>query len=262
MQSGRRCTPIDPVFEGSALRSIHDFDRPLLVHCATGKAGTIWFREILLSVTSQYGLHFQMLEKAPATLRPTTDLAFGTPARFRREDVGNRCFRGSHVIRDPRDLVVSGYHYHMVTTEEWCRRPNPRRPGGLSYQAYLRSVDEHEGLMAEIEYVARRTGAEMAAWDYDQPEFLEIRYEEAFADDVGTFERLFRWYGFNEQAIAVGLDAVEGLSLKNGGARPNHARSGVPGEWQARFSSAHVERFKQLTGDLVLRLGYEDTPDW
>lgn len=237
-------------------------DHPLLVHCATGKAGTVWFQEVLRSVTRRYGLRFQMLQKEPGSLKPTTDLAFGSPAYFRRQDLAGRSFRGSHVIRDPRDLVVSGYHYHKVTTEEWCRRPNPKRPGGLSYQAFLLSVDEHEGLMAEIEYMARYTGASMARWNYDQPEFLEIRYEDTFADDVGTFERLFRWYGFNQRAVQIGLDAVNALSLRRGGAVANHARSGTSGEWRAQFAPEHVERFKQLTGDLVYRLGYEDRPDW
>ena len=39
--------------------------------------------------------------------------------------------------------------------------------------------------MAEIDYVGG-TGAEMGAWNYDQPEFLEIRYEEAGADELGN----------------------------------------------------------------------------
>jgi hypothetical protein len=236
--------------------------RPLLVHCATGKAGSVWFREVLLAVAREYGLQFRMLRKAPGGIPPSLDLVVGTPAWFRRGDIGDRGFRGSHVIRDPRDLVVSGYEYHKVTTEAWCRTPNPRRPGGLSYQALLSALDEHDGLMAEIDYVARRTGAEMAVWTYGQPEFLELRYEDAIADETGTFERLFRWYGFNDRAVVVGLDAVDRLSLKRGGARPNHARCGAPGEWRARFSPAHVERFKLLTGDVVVRLVYESAGDW
>jgi len=133
---------------------------------------------------------------------------------------------------------------------------------GLSYQAELLKLSEHDGLMAEIDYVARRTAAEMAAWNYKQAEFLEIRYEDAFANETGTFERLFRWYGFNEKGIEVGLEAVDRLSLKRGGASPGHARSGEPGEWRSRFTVEHIERFKVLTGDLVFDLGYEASRDW
>jgi hypothetical protein len=102
----------------------------------------------------------------------------------------------------------------------------------------------------------------MGSWDYEQPEFLELRYEDAFTDEEGTFEKLFRWYGFNDAAFQLGMEAVSRLSRKRGGAVPNHIRSGSPGEWKRRFTPAHIERFKELTGDLTVRLGYETAVDW
>ncbi|MGO8871356.1 MAG: hypothetical protein ACLQPH_08130 [Acidimicrobiales bacterium] len=235
-------------------------DRVLLVHCGYHKAATVWFRQVLLEVMRPYGLRQQEGKSEP--IRPRTDLAFYANAgSFHRDQVGSRAFRGSHLIRDPRDLVVSGYEYHLVTSEPWIRKPTPRY-GGLSYQAHLWSLDERDGLMAEIEWFARGTGAAMGAWDYQQPEFLELRYEDALADELATFERLFRWYGFNDAARGVGLGAVERLSLRRGGAIPNHARSGLPGEWRTRLGSDHIERLRELTGDLVVRLGYEDASSW
>lgn len=233
--------------------------RTLLVHCGHHKSGTVWFRQVLLSVIRPYGLRQQ--EGRSAVILPATDVAFyANAATFERSQIGGRPFRGSHVIRDPRDLVVSGYEYHLVTDEPWTKRP---WYDGLSYQQYLRSMSEHDGLMAEIEWLAAGTGADMAAWDYNQPEFLELRYEDAFADEVGTFEQLFRWYGLNEEATTVALEAVDRLSLKRGvGALANHARSGDPGEWRTRLAPEHIARFKELTGDLTVRLRYETDPDW
>jgi hypothetical protein len=221
----------------------------------------VWFRQIIRAVTDSYGLHYQLIAKP---IRRDTDFAFGGARRFRieKEKLGHRTFRGSHVIRDPRDLVVSGYEYHKTTKEEWCLRPNPWREGGRSYQQELLSLDEHDGLMSEIDFMARNTAPKLAEWDYEQPEFIELRYEDAIADELGTFEKLFRWYGFNETAITMGLDAAERLSLRRGGAAPNHARSGAPGEWRNRLSPDHIARFKELTGDLVVRLGYEVDGDW
>jgi hypothetical protein len=116
--------------------------------------------------------------------------------------------------------------------------------------------------MAEIRSMTVATAEDLAAWDYQQPEFLELRFEEAIADEQGTFERLFRWYGLNDTAVGIGMEAVARLSLKSGGAIPNHARSGQPGEWRARLAPEHIATFKQLTGDLAVRLGYETDPDW
>ena len=232
----------------------------MLVHCGYHKAGTVWLRQVLLSLIQAYGLRKQ--EGKSTAIRPDIDVAFyANSATFRRVQIGGRPFRGSHLIRDPRDLVVSGYEYHLITAEPWTQRPDPAF-GGHSYQAYLRSLSEHEGLKAEIEWIAAGTAAAMREWDYDQPEFLELRYEDAFADERGTFERLFRWYGLSDQATASALQAVDRLSLKRGGAMPDHARSGMPGEWRSRLAPDHIDRFKELTGDLVVRLGYETGPEW
>jgi hypothetical protein len=231
-------------------------ERVLLIHCGHHKAATVWVRQVLLEVIARYGLRQQEGKDVP--IRAVTDMAFFANAgHFRRELVGSRAFRGSHLIRDPRDLIVSGYEYHLVTAEPWVTRSRPRY-GGLSYQGYLRSLDEHDGLLAEIEWFARETGAAMGRWDYAQPEFLELRYEDMVADESGSFERLFRWYGFDDTATALGLDAVERLSLRRGGAIPRHARSGRPGEWRERLRPVHLERLDELTGGLVARLAYDD----
>ena len=204
-------------------------ERVLLVHCGYHKAATVWFRAVLLEVIRHYGLRRQEVRFDP--IRPDTDLAF-------YQNCGS-------------------FHRDQVTVEKWVHRPNPKY-GGLSHQEHLRTLSEHDGLMSEIEWFARATGAAMGAWVYHQPEFLELRYENAMADEASTFEKLFRWYGFNDHATTIGLDAVDRLSLRRGGAAPNHARSGRPGEWQTRLEPDHLERLRDLTDDLVVRLGYED----
>jgi hypothetical protein len=234
--------------------------RHLIIHAGHHKAGTVWFRQVLLSLIHHYGLRQQEGKSVP--LAPATDVAFYAHAStFRRDHVGDRPFRGSHLVRDPRDLVVSGYEYHRSCDEPWVQQPQTAY-GGLGYQEYLCSLDDHDGLMAEIEWMAATTAVEMSGWDYDQPEFLELRYEDAVGDERTTFATLFRWYGFDDDALARGLEAVDRLSLRQGGALRDHARSGQPGEWRDRFSSDHLARFKELTGDLTVRLGYETDPDW
>ena len=243
----------------------------LLVHCAHHKVGTVWFQRVLSSVAGFYGLRFTEMPTSYGASGPVARLAsdidvvvYDRANDFRPGDLGARVYRGSHLIRDPRDVVISGYHYHRRTDEAWVREPKDRF-GGLSYQAFLNTVDEHDGLMAEIERSARSSIAEMAGWSYSTSEILELRYEDAIRDEVGTFTRLFRFYGFTDDGVGQGLKIVEqfsrGHGRQAGGADP-HVRSGDPGEWRRHFDADHIARFKELTGDLVVRLGYEQEPDW
>jgi hypothetical protein len=243
----------------------------LLVHCAHHKVGTVWFQRVLSTVAGFYGLRFTEVPASYGASGPVDRLAsdvnivvYDRANDFRPQDVGARAYRGSHLIRDPRDVVVSGYHYHLRTDEAWVREPKDRF-GGLSYQAFLDAADEHDGLMAEIERCARSSIAEMDEWSYSRSEILELRYEDAIANEVGTFTRLFRFYGFTDSAVGQGLKIVEQFSRGHGaqaGDADPHVRSGEPGEWRRYFDAEHIARFKELTGDLVVRLGYEDDPDW
>ncbi|HXQ62826.1 MAG TPA: sulfotransferase domain-containing protein [Acidimicrobiales bacterium] len=242
----------------------------VLVHCAHHKVGTVWFQRVLSTVAGYYGLRFTEVpvsygRSTSATPAAGVDVVVYDRANdFHPRDLAPRPYRASHLIRDPRDVVVSGYHYHLRTDESWAHEPKDRY-GGLSYQAFLRSLDEHDGLMAEIERSARSTLADMAAWTYGGPAILELRYEDAVRDETGTFAGLFRFYGFTDTAVDRGLRIVEQFSRQHGPLAADadpHVRSGEPGEWRRHLGSDHVDRLKELTGDLVIRLGYETDPDW
>lgn len=262
--------PIRRLRRRARRRRTNPFDdrvgRPLLVHCSHHKVGTVWIWRVLWALAAPYALKVQVCLGEP--VEADTDVALFRASRlFDRRLVGGRALRGSHLIRDPRDIVVSGYHYHLWTREPWAQEPDPRW-GGRSYQQYLTSVPKDVGLLAEIERCASTVFADMGAWDYTQPDFLELRYEDLMAGEEEGFSRLFGFYGLNDAATAVGLDAVRRLSIHSGSApgtaraERHHVRSGASGQWRAEFGPDHVARFKALTGDLLVRLGYEPDTAW
>jgi len=237
------------------------------VHCSHHKAGTVWFRRVLGSLASAYELRLERCMGEPVD--PHTDIAFFRAGRlFRRELLAQRDFRGTHMIRDPRDVIVSGYFYHLWTEEKWAHQSGGDAWGGLSYHDFLNSVDRHQGLLAEIERSAGESLADMADWDYGQSEFLELRYEDVIDDESMWFSRIFEFFSLNEEAVEVGLAAVERSSIrsrpdtKKTGNQGQHVRSGKSGQWRGQFGPDHVDRFKALTGDLLVRLGYEADQDW
>ncbi|MEJ2006143.1 MAG: sulfotransferase domain-containing protein, partial [Cyclobacteriaceae bacterium] len=107
------------------------------------------------------------------------------------------------------------------------------------------------------------------------------RYEEHF----GWFERddvlcvKFEDFILNrDETLGVLLDYIENFEVKFAASRPEAIeilgkaiqpkesgtfRKGQPGNWQEYFTEENKERFKVVAGDLLTRLGYEDSDsDW
>lgn len=253
----------------------------LIVHCCHHKVGTVWFRNMLDAVGREYGLAFATVHPGvgPGNARILLD-------SHSRTDIASfdANLRGSHMIRDPRDVVVSGYHYHLWTTEEWANKPVSRLGGDIaerwsllpvqsigdmSYREYLNSLPREEGMLVEIRRAATTSIRDMRAWNYRDPRFLEIRYEEIIRDEEATFRTLFRHYGFTEAAVERSVELAMRFSLSR---RPktvapvvqekSHRRSGKPQQWASEFTDRHKDLFKQLLGQDLIALGYETSLDW
>ena len=237
-----------------------DGERRCLVHVAHHKVGTVWFRNVLSAVAREYGLSFATVR---ADGRPLAEVVLYLHRGVFRRNRPSVPFRGSHLVRDPRDVVVSAYFYHLWSGEKWLHAPR-QRFGGKSYQEYLRSVTREEGLATEMVRTLEGDLRSMAAWDYTQPEFLELRYEDLIEDERAGFARIFRHYGFHDRAIESAVEIAARYSFRHVAGRPvgvvlerQHLRSGKPSQWREVFTQAHHELFRELTGDMLERLGYE-----
>lgn len=173
---------------------------------------------------------------------------------------------GSHLIRDPRDAIVSGYFYHLWTDESWAREPQSRF-AGLSYQQHLKTLDQNAGLGAEIERFAeyvRDYG--LLNWDYHDPRMLELKYEDLIRNERVVFKKMFQHYGFTPRAVSISIHLALQQSFKNVSQRQlgeqvarSHLRSGEPGEWKSVFTREHCRQIHDRLGELIERMGYEST---
>jgi hypothetical protein len=267
-------------FTKKTIIGIKDPYRPnqnhLIIHCSYHKVGTFWFAKVLRAVAREFDLDFSSLNQgdSPQALHPRSILLY----QHSQVDLESLpAFRGSHLIRDPRDVVVSGYHYHLWTKERWANTPIKFLPkfkeilpikgiDDLTYQEYLNSLSREEGMRTEMLRATATVIKRMANWDYKNPYFLELKYEQVIQDERNAFLSLFRHYGFNDAAVTECVDIAMNYSItKTRNKRPNgksHIRSGASSQWVKEFSSSLKEEFKELNGDVLIKLGYEDNNNW
>ncbi len=237
-----------------------------IVHCAYHKMGTRWLTNVLSGVADHYGMSLQFIDNNIEDLDLSHDIVILNHSDLLAQQL--KGFVGSHMLRDLRDVVVSGYYYHLWTTESWAHQCMPTL-GGLSYQNYLKRLSLEAGVMAEIRnlarYVQRR---KIRQWNFDDPRFHELRYEQMFGDEDEAFAVLFEHYGFTSEAIENGLRIAKRYSF--GALASNdrqtrstsHLRSGKSGQWEKVFSDQHKSVFKELLGDVLIQTGYETNFGW
>jgi hypothetical protein len=242
-----------------------DQTHELVVHCSYHKVGTVWFKRILHAVARHHGLNFEVVgpDSAPS---PLTDIFLQRKSKI---DLGNLpSYRGSHIVRDPRDIVVSAYKYHLWTSEALVHEPRTEF-GERSYQQELLRLNESDGLALEIERCAPQF-ADMSQWDYTNPNISEVRFEDVRSDEQSEFARIFRHYGFTEEVVARSLSFVEYFSFNKSKQRqearghtgPSHLRSAIPGEWEEVLEPRHKDRIKELCGEFLIHRGYEADLNW
>lgn len=236
-----------------------------IIHCTHHKMGTKWFTSVLSAVATHYGLSFQWIDNDIENLDLGTDIIVLNHSDLIAQQISPAM--GSHLVRDLRDVAVSGYYYHLWTKEDWAHVPSPHYDG-LGFQEYLSQLPEHEGLVAEIERLGRYAEERgMHEWNYDKPGFLELKYENTFGNEDRAFRALFGHYGFTPEAIETSLRIAAGFSFDkqaaaDGERKTSHLRSGRAGQWQDIFTDEHKTCFKRVLGDLLIRSGYESGNDW
>lgn len=202
-------------------------------------------------------------------------------------------FTGFHVIRDPRDIIVSGYLYHLRTNEKWCVNTNTRAESpilfpfvpysqqhrseewksnyleslkGKSYQENLRSLSKRDGLLFEMENYGSWTINSMADWDYNRPEILEVKFESIMSNYEATFLNIFQHLGFSGNEIDTFMDIALQHDLGRKSESEVNAISHVSSpkytKWMDSFEEIHKEVFLQKFGDILIHLGYENDHNW
>ena len=168
------------------------------------------------------------------------------------------------IFRDPRDVIVS---YVQFVTNRPDRNP-PLKP--------------HEYFTRVLENDDQRIEATMRGAPDVQGNMMEflIGTKDQWQDDPATccvhFEDLVgkQGGGSEERQRKAVRRVVDYLELPNGeslcdqaaenlfGGNTHTFNKGQIGRWRDVFTPRHVAIFKELSGDLLVRLGYEQDENW
>ena len=165
------------------------------------------------------------------------------------------------VYRDPRDMIVShvfyatqthaghGMHrYYNETLKSMEQRLNAAIEGVEEPGSQLSPVRaKYEGYMGWLE----------------QPAVLCLRFEDLILDRQNTLDRLLSY--LEQRGFTPVMPRLEEIKILQQAIAPKKSgtfRKGQPGNWREHFSEANKVFFKEQTGDLLFRLGYETSADW
>lgn len=170
-------------------------------------------------------------------------------------------YRGIHIMRDPRDMIVSGYHYHKWTHEDWVHRPDE---GGVSYQQKLNRLPKREGLFLEINHFIFFYRTTLEAWDTADPDILEVPYEDLMGDRrAALYRQIFSHLGLARQELDLAADLMQlfEASSRTGRqagtvARNAHVRSGQPDQWKGELEPDHLAYIERELGHVLQKFNY------
>ena len=177
--------------------------------------------------------------------------------------------RVSRFIRDPRDLLVSGYFYHKRSAEAWCDLVDPQDsdweivngkvpeqlPGGTSLSQYLNRVSVEDGLIAELEF-RQNHYTSMMAWADDDARVRLFRYEDLLGNEDETYRQMFEFYEFSFASRLVGRFYARRYRAAKRQGRLKHIRNASSGQWREYFTPEVTRQFNQRYPDLVEKLNY------
>lgn len=282
--------------------------KPLLCYFGHHRCSSTWISEIIRQFAAETGRRFKYLEhpsKFSYNLKQFVEmggievLAYSNASYKYVSTLDNFC--GFHVIRDPRDVIVSSYFSHLYShpTDGW--------PELAEHRQALQKTSKEEGICLEMEF-SSFVLEDMRTWNYSQPNVLEVRMEELIQAPYTKFIQIFeflniidhdntiiqrvvyeivalmnRMYYSNKYCAFMPLripqdcmDARHLLSLlyekrfyrlskgriQGQHDARSHYRLGLARDWINHFSPQNIKLFKKMYNGVLLQLEYENDEDW
>lgn len=164
------------------------------------------------------------------------------------------------VYRDPRDMLVSQVFFATDMHEEHDMHAyyHSLPDFGERLKVAITGIDQDGLKMVSVKQ--RYEG--VFQW-LEQPGVMCIRFEDLINDRDATLNAMLNEVEKTGYRIPVPRErAIEILARAIQPAKSHTYRSGKTDGWREHFTDANKRLFKEVAGDLLVRLGYEESNDW
>jgi len=241
------------------------------------KTGTIWMRKVFRAISKDQDIPFMQCYRAKRLVDAAEtgpQIIVNWSSSFPKElmDMGHARF--IHIIRDPRDVLLSGMRYHRIAPlgNEKFLRETKREWGGKTYQDHLNALpDDHARLLFEMNHKHDKTVGEMLKWSYGHPHAADVKYENLIEDaDCAQFRAILTEFDIDGLDIDRACQTYWDLSLFGGLAKKDdmtertalHVSSGKKAQWVTKLPREIAEPYAEKYADALKALGYAENSDW
>lgn len=163
------------------------------------------------------------------------------------------------VYRDPRDVAVSEAYY-LANMNKWHRmhREYKRAPEKDRLLLSICGSKQRPDLQPDI----RERYEKYVRW-INHPSVYAVSFEDLVSGDKPRIVRDIISHIDSRTSMELNVDALTEQALEAIQPKRSHTfRKGESGGWRRDFDDRAKSIFKEVTGDLLVSLGYETSSDW
>lgn len=154
-----------------------------------------------------------------------------------------------HLVRDGRDAIVSKYFFE----KDFCVQNGFIKDFNITFDDYVEKTSAEWSNYVEA-WMAR--------------DVITCRYEDLLRNPMHPLKNILESFG-----VCVSTERIHESIMANTKEKMRKAldktfkyntfvRKGIVGDWKEHFSDYNKDAFKKQAGDVLIRLGYEDSNDW
>lgn len=166
------------------------------------------------------------------------------------------------IYRDPRDVVISEANY-LYDMNRFHRLHKYFKYFPNLDDRIMFSIQGNSFYQTSVNYLNVKERFEKYEGWLSSKEVFTVRYEDLIGSEQQLYVSKILHYYMARSGSEYELEALLEKALANINPQHSHTfREGGTGKWKKYFNDKHKKIFKDIAGDLLIDLGYENNYNW